>query len=182
MTFGKDYFNLVQNTLKVPTDDVMKKADEYFEKNSLDTAFIYYLVLCKRADIDLPNEERQQCAIAFLKKGNILYMKGSYADALNSYFTGLRIYKEGNGKREISRFYNNIGTIFCLYGDFGNGLGYYKKAYSFSRKYKDAINEYKVLANITMMTARLGKTKEARKYHKLLIKFKKSKDKECVFM
>ena len=35
------------------------------------------------------------------------------------------IYKEGNGKREISRFYNNIGTIFCLYGDFGNGLGYY---------------------------------------------------------
>lgn len=40
-------------------------------------------------------------------------MKGSYADALNSYFTGLRIYKEGNGKREISRFYNNIGTIFA---------------------------------------------------------------------
>lgn len=182
MTFGKDYFNLVKNTLKVPTDDVMKKADEYFEKNSLDTAFIYYLVLCKRADIDLPNEERQQCAIAFLKKGNILYMKGSYADALNSYFTGLRIYKEGNGKREISRFYNNIGTIFCLYGDFGNGLGYYKKAYNLSRKYKDAINEYKVLANITMMTARLGKNKEARKYHKLLIKFKKSKDKERVFM
>lgn len=68
MTLGKDYFNLVKNTLKVPTDDIMKKADEYFEKNSLDTAFIYYLVLCKRADIDLPNEERQQCAIAFLKK------------------------------------------------------------------------------------------------------------------
>lgn len=57
-----------------------------------------------------------------------------------------------------------------------------QKAYNLSRKYKDAINEYKVLANITMMTARLGKTKEARKYHKLLIKFKKSKDKECVFM
>lgn len=66
--FGKRLFNLVKNTLKVPTDDIMKKADEYFEKNSLDTAFIYYLVLCKRADIDLPNEERQQCAIAFLKK------------------------------------------------------------------------------------------------------------------
>lgn len=32
MTLGKDYFNLVKNTLKVPTDDIMKKADEYFEK------------------------------------------------------------------------------------------------------------------------------------------------------
>ena len=39
MTFGKDYFNLVKNTLKVPTDDVMKKADEYFEKNSFRHSF-----------------------------------------------------------------------------------------------------------------------------------------------
>lgn len=35
-----------------------------------------------------------------------------------------------------------------------------QKAYNLSRKYKDAINEYKVLANITMMTARLGKPKK----------------------
>lgn len=182
MTLGKNYFNLVKKTLNVSSDEIMKKADEYFTKNNLDTAFIYYMILCNRTDNDLPADEGQLCAMAFLKKGNIFYMKGSYADALNSYFTGLRIYREYNGSREVLRFYNNIGTVFWLYEDFVNGLEYYKKAYELSRKYKDTQNEYKILVNMTMMTSKLGKTKDARRYHKLLAKFKNSKDKERVFM
>ena len=91
MTLGKNYFNLVKKTLNVSSDEIMKKADEYFTKNNLDTAFIYYMILCNRTDNDLPADEHRLSAMDILKKGNIFYMKGSYADALNSYFTGLRI-------------------------------------------------------------------------------------------
>ena len=69
----------------------MRQADRYLEAGHQDTALVYYMVACNRMNDKLSDKDKQQCAMAYLKKGNILYMKGNYAGALSAYFSGLRI-------------------------------------------------------------------------------------------
>lgn len=160
----------------------MKKAEHYLNAGHSDTALVYYMVACNRMNDKLSDKDKQQCAMAYLKKGNILYMKGNYADALSAYFSGLRIYNDCKAKHEGGRFYNNIANIYCVFGDYAKGLSYYKKGYEFCHKYGDKVTEYKVLANMTAVSTQIGNTKEARKYHRMSEKVKNPADKENCYM
>lgn len=179
---AKDYMTLVKKTSKSSIKSVMRQADRYLEAGHQDTAQVYYMVACNRMNDKLSDKDKQQCAMAYLKKGNILYMKGNYADALSAYFSGLRIYNDCKAKHEGGRFYNNIANIYCVFGDYAKGLSYYKKGYESCHKYGDRANEYKILANMTAVSTQIGKTKEARKYHRMSEKVKNPADKENCYM
>ena len=155
----------------------MKKAEHYLNAGHSDTALVYYMVACNRMNDKLSDKDKQQCAMAYLKKGNILYMKGNYADALSAYFSGLRIYNDCKAKHEGGRFYNNIANIYCVFGDYAKGLSYYKKGYEFCHKYGDKANAYKILANMTKVNIIKGNTSSARKYYKMSEKVKNPSDK-----
>ena len=79
---AKDYMTLVKKTSKSSIKSVMRQADRYLEAGHQDTALVYYMVVCNRMDDKLSDEDKYHCAMAFLKKGNIYYMKGGFADAL----------------------------------------------------------------------------------------------------
>lgn len=179
---AKDYMTLVKKTSDASIDYIMKKAEHYLNAGHSDTALVYYMVACNRMNDKLSDKDKQQCAMAYLKKGNILYMKGNYADALSAYFSGLRIYNDCKAKHEGGRFYNNIANIYCVFGDYAKGLSYYKKGYEFCHKYGDKANAYKILANMTAVSTQIGKTKEARKYHRMSEKVKNPADKENCYM
>lgn len=174
---AKDYMTLVKKTSDASIDYIMKKAEHYLNAGHSDTALVYYMVACNRMNDKLSDKDKQQCAMAYLKKGNILYMKGNYADALSAYFSGLRIYNDCKAKHEGGRFYNNIANIYCVFGDYAKGLSYYKKGYEFCHKYGDKANAYKILANMTKVNIIKGNTSSARKYYKMSEKVKNPSDK-----
>ena len=179
---AKDYMTLVKKTSDASIDYIMKKAEHYLNAGHSDTALVYYMVACNRMNDKLSDKDKQQCAMAYLKKGNILYMKGNYADALSAYFSGLRIYNDCKAKHEGGRFYNNIANIYCVFGDYAKGLSYYKKGYEFCHKYGDKANAYKILANMTKVNIIKGNTSSARKYYKMSEEVKNPADKENCYM
>lgn len=179
---AKDYYHIVKKTSNASIDNIMKKAEHYLNAGHSDTALVYYMVVCNRMSDNLSDKDKQQCAMAYLKKGNVLYMKGDYAGALSAYFSGLRIYNACKDKHEIGRFYNNIGNVYCVFGDHSKGLDYYNKGYEFCHKYGDKVNEYKILTNMTGVNTLVGKTEEARKYHYMSEKVKNPADKENCYM
>lgn len=172
---AKDYMTLVKKTSDASIDYIMKKAEHYLNAGHSDTALVYYMVACNRMNDKLSDKDKQQCAMAYLKKGN-------YADALSAYFSGLRIYNDCKAKHEGGRFYNNIANIYCVFGDYAKGLSYYKKGYEFCHKYGDKANAYKILANMTKVNIIKGNTSSARKYYKMSEKVKNPADKENCYM
>ena len=179
---AKDYLHIVKKTSDASIDYIMKKAEHYLNAGHSDTALVYYMVACNRMNDKLSDKDKQQCAMAYLKKGNILYMKGNYAGALSAYFSGLRINNDCKAKHETGRFYNNIANVYCVFGDYVKGLSYYKKGYEFCHKYGDKANAYKILANMTAVSTQIGNTKEARKYHRMSEMVKNPADKENCYM
>lgn len=179
---AKDYYHIVKKTSNASIDNIMKKAEHYLNAGHSDTALVYYMVVCNRMNDNLSDKDKQQCALAYLKKGNVLYIKGNYAGALSAYFSGLRIYNDCNGKREKGRFYNNIANVYCVFGDYVKGLSYYKKGYEFCHKYGDKVNAYKILANMTKVNIIRGNTSSARKYYNMSEKVKNPADKESCYM
>ena len=179
---AKDYMTLVKKTSDASIDYIMKKAEHYLNAGHSDTALVYYMVACNRMNDKLSDKDKKQCAMAYLKKGNILYMKGNYAGALSAYFSGLRINNDCNAKHETGRFYNNIANVYCVFGDYVKGLSYYKKGYEFCHKYGDKSNAYKILANMTKVNIIKGNTSSARKYYKMSEKVKNPADKENCYM
>ena len=179
---AKDYLHIFKKTSDASIDYIMKKAEHYLNAGHSDTALVYYMVACNRMNYKLSDKDKQQCAMAYLKKGNILYMKGNYAGALSAYFSGLRIYSACKDRREIGHFYNNIANVYCVFDDYAKGLSYYKKGYEYCHKYGDKVTEYKVLANMTAVSTQIGNTKEARKYHRMSEMVKNPADKENCYM
>lgn len=179
---AKDYLHIVKKTSDASIDYIMKKAEHYLNAGHSDTALVYYMVACNRMNDKLSDKDKQQCAMAYLKKGNILYMKGNYAGALSAYFSGLRIYSACKDRREIGHFYNNIASVYCVFEDYAKGLSYYKKGYESCHKYGDRANEYKILANMTKVNIIKGNTSSARKYYKMSEKVKNPADKENCYM
>lgn len=179
---AKDYYHIVKKTSNASIDNIMKKAEHYLNAGHSDTALVYYMVVCNRMNDNLPDKDKQQCALAYLKKGNIFYMKGNYAGALSAYFSGLRIYSACKDKHEIGRFYNNIANVYCVFGDHVKGLEYYKKGYESCHKYGDKANEYKILTNMTGVNTAIGNTSAARKYYKMSEKVKNPADKENCYI
>lgn len=179
---AKDYMSIVNKTSKSSIKSVMRQADRYLEAGHQDTALVYYMVVCNRMRDDLSESDRLMCALAYLKKGNVYYVKGGYADALKAYFSGLRICKSCKNQRDIGRFYNNIGNVYCVFNDYEKGLGYYRMSYAYNHKYKDRENSYKVLTNMTGVNTLIGRTAEARKYHSMSEKLRDKNDKVNNFM
>lgn len=174
---AKDYLHIVKKTSDASIDYIMKKADYYFNAGHPDTALVYYMVVCNRMNDKLLDKDKRQCALAYLRKGNVFYIKGNYADALSAYFSGLRIYNDCKAKHEGGRFYNNIANIYCVFGDYAKGLSYYKKGYEFCHKYGDKNTAYKILANMTKVNIIRGNMSSARKYYKMSEKVKNPSDK-----
>ncbi|WP_418874221.1 helix-turn-helix domain-containing protein [Xylanibacter rarus] len=180
---AKDYMTLVKKTSDASIDYIMKKAEHYLNAGHSDTALVYYMVACNRMNDKLSDKDKQQCAMAYLKKGNIyFYMKGGFPNALKAYFNGLRIIKLCKNQYVIGRFYNNIANIYCAFNDFEKAYAYYKTGYKYCHKFGDKLYEYKILTNLTMLNVQLGKTKEARKCLSLSEKLKDEDNKANNFM
>lgn len=179
---AKDYTLTVKSAATMPTANIINQADRYLETGKKDKAMVYYMVAANRYDDSMNDKEKQQCASAYLKAGGIYYHDGFYANALNMYVKGLKISESCDNAPGIGRFYNNIGSIYCVFQDYDKGLEYYKRAYRQCLQQKDKVNEYKALVNIIGCHTMRGETAEAHRYQRISEQFKDLSDDENNFM
>lgn len=179
---AKDYTLVLNDARRLSTRKVISIGDSLLGKGLADKALVYYMVACGRLKAGLPDSERRQVAIAHLRKGNVYYMKGGYADALQAYVDGIKVCEQVRVQRELGRFYNNAGNVYCAFQDYGKGLGYYMKSRELSRKYGDRVNEYKTLVNMTGVCTFLGRTREARRHYRESERLKDTADVRNNFM
>lgn len=163
---AKDYSSVFNKARAYQTQRVIDIGDSLLDKGLSDNALVYYMVACNRAASNLSDEERRLVAIAHLRKGNVYYLKGGYATALRSYIDGIKICEEVPGQKELGRFYNNVGNIYCMFKEYEKGISYYKKAREFNYKCGDKVNEYKNLVNLTSVCSSLGRIEEAYRYYR----------------
>ena len=173
---------IVNETAGMAVDGLVRLGDSCLAAGARDKAMAYYTVAATRLRDDMPDDDRRQVAIAYLKKGNIFYMDGGYAGALGAYVTGLKIYEACSDQREIARFYNNIGNIYCIFHDYEKGLSYYDKGYAYCRKYGDRRNGYKILVNMTGIYTFKGDADMARRYYRMAEGMRNGNDKDGNFM
>lgn len=179
---AKDYSAVFNKARAFQTQKIIDIGDSLLDKGLSDKALVYYMVACNRLRDDTPDGELRQIAIAHLRKGNLYYMKGGYARALQSYIDGIKICERVPDQRELGRFYNNVGNIYCLFKEYEKGLGYYRKGREFNHKCGDRVNEYKNLTNLTGVCTLLGKTDEALRYYHDSEKIKDPSDVNNNFM
>jgi AraC-like DNA-binding protein len=131
---------------------------------------------------DMPDEDKNRCALAKQRIGKIYYDRGNYVNALEAFVEGMKICGQCDRQLYAARIYNNIGNVYCIFLDYEKGVDYYLKAYDFCRKYLDRETEHDILVNLTGMYTFLKDFKNARKYYRLAENTKNAKDPEDIYM
>lgn len=178
----KDYTLTVKSASGIPAAGVVSMGDRCLKRGEKDKAMVYYMVACSRFDADMPDGEKRQCVMAHLKAGMVYYQAGLYANALDMYVKGLRACESCKGRPEAGRFYNNIGSVYCMFQDYGKGLDYYQKAYRRWNEDKDSVNGYKALVNIVGCCIMRGDISAAHRYHRISERMTDVSDDENNFM
>lgn len=96
----------------------------------------------------MSSEEKQLCAHAYIRCGNIHYMMYNYVRAQDMYYRSLEISRECNFRSMIPRLYNNLGNIYSSFNDFKKAESYYEKAYEESRAVADSSLSATILNNL----------------------------------
>ena len=107
-------------------------------------------------------EKNNNNAIAHEKIGDILYRKGDYRGAINSYMSGMKV------SRKHTHLYNKIAKCYYYLEDFSTSESYYIKAIDYN---PDLIEAYTGYTNLLILK---GNTKEA--LRKIRTAYKKAPD------
>lgn len=176
------YTGLIDAASKMTSGRALRRADALRSQGRTDEAMVLYMVICGRTSPDMTPAEREACAAAHLKAGDLCYGRGDYVRALEFYVNGLKMSEEGGESRHAAKFYKNIGNVYCQFSDYGKGAESYKRGYSLCKKYPDADTERKILMNLTGLYIYTGKPAVARKYLEATLRMKDTGDKVSRFM
>lgn len=80
-----------------------------------------------------------------LEKGNALFLKSDFSNALESFFEGAKIAKK---EKELGTVYIAIADVYSIIENHNNAVNYYQKGILILRKEKDSINVANALYNL----------------------------------
>lgn len=106
-------------------DSLFEQANDAFERGNLDKAFNFFSNICA---LDNGLEQQHLFSMAYQRRGNILYSKESYAEAMQDYLKARGIAERHGFNDRLSSIYANIGNIFSSTGDLDTGIMFYRKA------------------------------------------------------
>jgi len=100
------------------------------------------------------------------KKGNSLYQRGQWKEALKNWTEAQKIYEELGDAAGEAISLNNIGLVYDKLSQYKEALDYYRKSLEIDRRIGYAKGEAKCLLNIGNVYSSLGQYKEALDYHR----------------
>ena len=161
---------------------VLREADSCLSHGDDGRAFVLCMVVCNRFKDSMDEADKEHCASAYLKAGDVYYGQGNYTGALDLYIRGLKVCESTSKRKKIAMFYKNIGNVYCMFQDYERGAECFKAGYAYSKEVGDTGAERRLAVNLTGIYLRLRNLPEVRKYHKESIRLRRKGDPENTFM
>lgn len=120
-----DYAKMAES----PARDLFTKANEYQQMNDVDTAMAYYLYTIGAFDINSSEENQLICAKAYNEFGKAYFNFGHYSKAFDSFANAIKICEANGFSSLLPHIYNNLGSIYCTWNDWEQGIHYFQKAF-----------------------------------------------------
>lgn len=162
-----DYNVLVRRASSMSVSEITDLGDSARDAGDDRKALALYMSVCNRHESNVSENNRAASVRAWLGAGDILFDRGSYADALRMYIEGLKISDSCKSHPSAAVLYKNIGNVYCRLYDYERGTTYYKKALEECGRHPDALTKKKVLVNLAGVNVILGDLKSARRNYEL---------------
>lgn len=176
------YFILAQQYDKMMSKEVMDVAESFEKKGDKEKAIVLYTLIGNRFTDTMPEEEKQLCVLAHVKAASFYLDCGHHIRALETEVEGLKMVERCIDKKYKSQLYNMIGVVYGYFMDYEVASVYYKKAYTYSRKYPDRVAEYKALFNLIIAYVYMDNLSEAKKYYEISEKVRDRNDDFSTYM
>lgn len=154
-----------EELVKLSSGELIKKGNDFLEKNEEDTALMFYLVLFAKYNTQMDRSDQYFCALSCEKSGTIYSQKGNYSKAFDAFFKGLSICEQHGFSDLLPGFYKNLGNMYCVFKDFDRGNANYEKALALCTKQGNLEIQMKILNNLAGMYCYAGDTKKAKFYY-----------------
>lgn len=151
--------------------ELISYGDSYYQRNHLDTAIGYYIILAGKYNNGMTRSDTYLCALACRSIASIYYQRENYSQAFEYYLKTLKISEENNFGKLTAETYKNIGNIYGVFYDKQQGIECYVKGLELAEQYQDTIVEMKILMNLPAICSYDNQTEEAWKYYRRMLKF-----------
>jgi YesN/AraC family two-component response regulator len=136
---------LVSNIKHLSEKELFDTGNYYFEKNSSDTALIYYNLLINTSAKSTDLEQQKRVIGTMSNAAAIYFYMCDYRSAYELLIKALRICEKTNDEPLTSVIYSNIGNIYFRFEKFPLAKFYYTKALNLC---KDSANIVAILNNL----------------------------------
>lgn len=156
--------SLVAAMMEKPSAVVLSEAARAKTQGDDRRALTLYMIVRNRPARH--EQEKSQCALAFLRSGDIYYWKGHYSKALSLYVQGLKYCEDTKRKEKIIEFYKCFGNVYFMYKDYDRAEDYYLKGYSYRKEYPDNALTYRLLMNLCHTYYMTGDKQHMKQYYR----------------
>jgi len=135
---GQNYFsnraqnnNIVSNFEQFSLQQLLDTGDYYFDKNSMDTALIYYnmlITLSRTGDV----EQQKKMVEAYNRAALVYYYLSNYNSSYDLLIKALHKSEEIDYLLYLPKIYTNLGNIYYQYNKYDIAKSYYLDALSLS--------------------------------------------------
>lgn len=152
----------------IPISSLFSKATSYMNNSHTDTAMGLYMLIVKRLPETADDTERIIGIKSCNELGKIYFQKGYYTDAFKSFTTAMKIAEEINYQDILPLLYNNIGKVYCSWGDYTHGIEYFEKGMAYATLTQSSKDSKALLINIIGACVNNMQLDKAKKYYKQL--------------
>lgn len=156
--------SLVAEMMEKPSAVVLNEAARAKAQGDDRRALTLYMIVRNRPAHH--EQAKSQCALAFLRSGDIYYWKGHYSKALSLYVQGLKYCEDTKRKEKIIEFYKCFGNVYFMYKDYERAEDYYLKGYSYRKEYPDNPLTYRLLMNLCHTYYMKGEGQKMKHYYR----------------
>lgn len=143
------------------------QAEALAREGKSDEALKLFQTITSGYNDNMSEDAKIICARAYLRQGELLEDTNQYSEALVSYVKGMMVGESCEKGVNLVAFYNKIGCIYSLFGDYGRAETVFEKGYSFKDRYSDKKIECDILINLVGMCYFTKNKDKARKYFTL---------------
>ena len=140
--------DFLTNLIQLSEEELLDTAKKYLQRNSLDTALIYYNLLIKVPAKDTDIEQQKRIVKAYINLGVIYYLMGNYLTACEYFLKALALSEKYNFDAWRPHIYGNMGIVYYHFKKFDRAKTYYTKAISMK---PDSASLFAIMVNFVAL-------------------------------
>lgn len=151
----------------------LEQGISYRRTGKADSAIYCFSKAFQQYDNQLNDEQKHDCALAYLQTGSICYEQDNFILALQLYINGLKISESCSKKDLIPRFYNNIGSVYGIYQDYESAINFFQRGINLYRQTVPADSSvlYNLYINLSGTYSYTNDYQNARKCYEQAMKY-----------